>query len=110
MGPQDAGRLGPALRFVAGQGLRGGQLRQAACQAARGQDRSDPDRIFEAFLSLEPEVVREAARTAVRIAEPIAPAVAARSQELLERAVDADPAAQLRLAGSITSRFVAALG
>jgi MerR family transcriptional regulator, light-induced transcriptional regulator len=74
-----------------------------------GQDRDDNDRIFDAVLSLEPEVVREAAQEGVRIAEPNAPSVASSAQELLDAAVDADPVAQLRLSGLITARFIAAL-
>ncbi len=75
-----------------------------------GQDREDDARVFDAFLSLEPEVVRDAAQEAVRIAQSLAPAVASSAQVLLDGAVDADPVAQLRLAGLITSRFVAELG
>jgi MerR family transcriptional regulator, light-induced transcriptional regulator len=85
----------------------------SACLVGRerpGQDRDDNDRIFDGFLSLEPEVVREAAQEAVRIAAPQAPAVASSAQHLLDAAVDADPVAQLRLSGLITSRFIAALG
>ena len=85
----------------------------SACLVGRerpGQEREDSDRIFDGFLSLEPEVVREAAQEAVRIAEPAAPDVASSAQALLDAAVDADPVAQLRLSGLITSRFIAALG
>lgn len=85
----------------------------SACLVGRerpGQDREDDDRIFDGFLTLEPEVVREAAQEAVRIAAPAAPAVASSAQGLLDAATDADPVAQLRLSGLITSRFIAALG
>jgi MerR family transcriptional regulator, light-induced transcriptional regulator len=85
----------------------------SACLVGRerpGQGRADKNRIFDGFLSLEPEVVREAAQEAVRIAAPHAPEVASAAQQRLDAAVDADPAAQLRLSGLITSRFIAALG
>ena len=85
----------------------------SACLVGRerpGQDREDKNRIFDGFLSLEPEVVREAAQEAVRIAAPRRRQVASAAQQLLDAAIDADPVAQLRLSGLITSRFIAALG
>lgn len=85
----------------------------SACLVGRerpGQDREAGERIFDGFLSLEPEVVRDAAQEAVRIAGLNAPSVAAAAQRLLDGAVDADPAAQVRLSGRITSRFIAELG
>jgi MerR family transcriptional regulator, light-induced transcriptional regulator len=84
----------------------------SACLAGRerpGQDPRDLDRIFDGFLSLEPDVVRAAAQEAIRIAEPEAPDAAAAAQKLLDAAVDPDPASQLRLSGAITSRFAAVL-
>jgi MerR family transcriptional regulator, light-induced transcriptional regulator len=82
-----------------------------ACLIGRerpGQEVEDGARIFDAFLSLEPEVVEAAAQAAIDLAEPHAPEVAAAAQRLLDEAIDPDPAAQLRLSGAITSRFVAA--
>jgi DICT domain-containing protein len=84
----------------------------SACLIGRerpGQDRRDRGRIFDSFLSLEPEVIREAAQEAVRIAASLAPSVASSAQVALDATVDADPVAQLRLSGLITSRFVADL-
>jgi MerR family transcriptional regulator, light-induced transcriptional regulator len=73
-----------------------------------GQDPREPARIFDAFLSLEPDVVEAAAQAAIELATPHAPEVAEATQQRLDEMVDPDPSAQLRLAGAITSRFVAA--
>jgi DNA-binding transcriptional MerR regulator len=67
----------------------------------------EDDRTFEALLSFEPAVVREAAAAATAIAEPIDPELAASARSQLEGLVDADPAAQLRLASAVTARALA---
>jgi DNA-binding transcriptional MerR regulator len=73
-----------------------------------GQDSHDDARIFDGFLSLDTDVVKAAAQVAIDFAAPHAPAVAAGAQDRLDEALPPDPSAQLRLAGAITSRFVAA--
>jgi MerR family transcriptional regulator, light-induced transcriptional regulator len=74
-----------------------------------GQDPRDDGRIFDGFLSLDADVVKAAAQTAIDLAVPHAPGVASAAQVLLDDAPLPDPATQLRLAGAITSRFVANL-
>jgi DICT domain-containing protein len=67
----------------------------------------DANRTFEALLSFEPAVVREAAAAATAIAEPIAPELAAAARSQLEGLVDADLETQLRLASAVTARALA---
>jgi MerR family transcriptional regulator, light-induced transcriptional regulator len=84
-----------------------------ACLIGRerpGQGGAAEDRLFDAFLSLEPDVVGTAAQAAIDLAAPHAPEVAAAAQRRLDDSLDPEPAAQLRLSGAITSRFVAAFG
>src|ERR1700744_5268083 len=82
-----------------------------ACVIGRerpGQQPTDQERVFDGFLGLEPDVVRAAAEAAIELAGPVAPEIAANAARHLDAAIDPDPAAQLRLSGAITSRFVAA--
>ena len=74
-----------------------------------GQDRRDATRIFDGFLSLDPVVVKSAAQAAIDLATPYADEVSSAAQARLDAAPPPDPTAQLRLAGAITSRFVASL-
>ncbi len=67
----------------------------------------ESERTFEALLSFEPAVVREAAAAATAIAEPIDAELAGAARAQLEGLVDADPAAQLRLASAVTARALA---
>lgn len=69
----------------------------------------DADRTFEAILSVEPSVVREAATAAAAIAEPIDPELAAAARSQLEGLVDADAESQLRFATAITARTLTTL-
>jgi MerR family transcriptional regulator, light-induced transcriptional regulator len=68
---------------------------------------ADADRSFEALLSVEPSVVREAAGAAVTIAAAGEPEVAERARDYLDRIPDSSQRSQLRLAGAITARAFA---
>jgi DICT domain-containing protein len=69
----------------------------------------DRDREFELLLSVEPDVVREAAEAAIALAAPLAPAVAERARGHLEQLAPPRAEAQLRLSSSITARLLASL-
>ena len=83
----------------------------AVCVA--GWERPDvgqgPDglRRFEAIWSVEPEVVREAARVCCAIAAASRPAVAEVARARLEAPLSAAPESQLRLASAVTARMLA---
>jgi DICT domain-containing protein len=66
--------------------------------------RADDERSFDALLSVEPSVVREAAGAAVAIATEGEPEVAERARGYLDRIPDPSRRSQLRLAGAITAR------
>jgi DNA-binding transcriptional MerR regulator len=68
---------------------------------------ADGDRAFDALLSVEPSVVREAAGAAVAIATESEPEVAERAGAYLDRMPDSSQRSQLRLAGAITARAFA---
>ncbi|MEA2475265.1 MAG: MerR family transcriptional regulator, light-induced transcriptional regulator [Thermoleophilaceae bacterium] len=75
-----------------------------------GQDGvPDSERVFETIWSVEPELVREAARVAAGIAEQTAPDLIA---AVRERMSDTPPpsAEEFRLVGSLTNRMVAYVG
>ncbi len=74
-----------------------------------GQDPRDGERVFDGFLSLDAVVVKAAAQASIDLAAPYAPEISAAAQARLDAAPPPDPSAQLRLAGAITSRFVASL-
>jgi DICT domain-containing protein/predicted DNA-binding transcriptional regulator AlpA len=69
----------------------------------------DSERVFETIWSVEPELVREAARVAAGIAEQTAPDLIA---AVRERMSDTPPpsAEEFRLVGSLTNRMVAYVG
>lgn len=69
----------------------------------------DAEREFELLLSVEPEVVREAAGTAASLAAPIAPDVAEQARGYLERLAPPRAETQLRLSSSITARLLSSL-
>jgi len=75
------------------------------------EERQGPDglRRFEAIWSVEPEVVREAARICWAIAEARRPALAEAeaARARLEAPLSATPESQLRLATAITARMLA---
>jgi DNA-binding transcriptional MerR regulator len=73
--------------------------------AATGRD--DGERSFEALLSVEPSVVREAAGAAVAIAAANEPQIAERARSYLDRIPDSSQRSQLRLAAAITARAFA---
>jgi DNA-binding transcriptional MerR regulator len=66
--------------------------------------RSDAERQFELLFTLRPEAVREAARVALAIAGPQAPAEVAAATAELEALVDPTAASQLDLSAAITAR------
>jgi MerR family transcriptional regulator, light-induced transcriptional regulator len=68
---------------------------------------ADQDRTFDALLSVEPSVVREAAGAAVTIAAAGEPEIAERARGYLDRIPDSSQRSQLRLAGAITARAFA---
>jgi DICT domain-containing protein len=68
---------------------------------------ADADRTFDALLSVEPSVVREAAGAAVAIAAAGEPEIAERARGYLDRIPDSSQRSQLRLAGAITARAFA---
>lgn len=70
---------------------------------------SDEMRCFEAIWSVEPPVVREAARICCAIAAARRPAVAEATRARLEAPLSASPESQLRLASAITARMLAHL-
>jgi MerR family transcriptional regulator, light-induced transcriptional regulator len=69
----------------------------------------DPDREFELLLSVEPDVVLEAAETAAELAAPPAPELAKRARGYLEQLAPPRAETQLRLSSSITARLLASL-
>jgi DICT domain-containing protein/predicted DNA-binding transcriptional regulator AlpA len=72
-------------------------------------DLPDADRAFETIWSVEPELVREAARVAAGIAEQNAPDLV---KPIRERLQDTPPPAgeEFRLVGALTNRMVAYVG
>jgi DNA-binding transcriptional MerR regulator len=68
---------------------------------------ADPDRTFDALLSVEPSVVREVAGAAATIAAAAEPEIAERARGYLDRIPDSSQRSQLRLAGAITARAFA---
>jgi len=68
---------------------------------------ADADRTFDALLSVEPSVVREAAGAAVAIAAAGEPEIAERARDYVDRIPDSSQRSQLRLAGAITARAFA---
>ena len=68
---------------------------------------ADDQRAFDALLSVEPSVVREAARAAIAIAAQNEPEIGARARAHLDRIPDSSQRSQLRLAGAITARAFA---
>lgn len=83
-----------------------------ACMVAwepPGRMRSGGSREFELLLSVEPAVVREAAETAMSVAAPIAPALAASVRRRLEELAPPLPEKQLRLSSAITARLLTSL-
>lgn len=70
---------------------------------------SDEMRRFEAIWSVEPPVVREAARICCAIAAARRPAVADAARARLEAPLSASPESQLRLASAVTARMLAHL-
>jgi DICT domain-containing protein len=73
------------------------------------ESRAVPDRMrrFEAIWSVEPEVVREAARICCAIAAAKRPGIAEAAQARLEAPLSATPESQLRLASAVTARTLA---
>jgi DICT domain-containing protein len=69
----------------------------------------DPQRRFEVVLSVEPEVVRDAAKAATTILAGLAPTLGQSSRDLLERLPVPSLASQLRLATMITARLLQSL-
>jgi DNA-binding transcriptional MerR regulator len=65
---------------------------------------ADDDRLFDALLSLRPEVVREAVAVARTLARDGAPEMADATAELADATVDPAPESQLELAAAITAR------
>lgn len=83
----------------------------AACLAGwerAGQDAADPARRFEAFWTVEPDVVRQATSILLGLADETAPGLADRIRAHLAAPAPADVAA-LRAATALTNRMVAAL-
>jgi MerR family transcriptional regulator, light-induced transcriptional regulator len=77
-----------------------------ACVAAwerPGQDRRDRDRVFEAVWSVDPQVVRSAARIGIGLAAAAAPEIPARLEARLSEEADAS-SADLRRASGLLER------
>jgi DICT domain-containing protein len=70
---------------------------------------ADAERLFEVLMSVEPDVVRAAAETAVEIAAPAAPELGAAMHEQLAEPPATRGPGQLRLAAAITVRLLGAL-
>ena len=70
---------------------------------------ADAERLFEVLLSVEPDVVRAAAETALEIAAPAAPELGAAVLERFGEPSAARTPGQLRLAAAITVRVLGAL-
>ena len=71
--------------------------------------RGDGGRCFEALWSVEPDVVREAARICAALAADKRPALVNRVQTRLDAPVSFPAEAQLRLAGALTARLLSHL-
>ncbi len=85
----------------------------AACLSAwepPGQDPATGERVFEVLWSVEPDVVREAARLASTLVEPSSPELAGRALRRLDRDPAAPASGQLRLATAVTRRMLSELG
>jgi DICT domain-containing protein len=70
---------------------------------------TDAAREFEALLSVEPAVVREAAEAAATAAAPLAPDIAEAARRRLEELPAPLAESQLRLASGVTARLVSAM-
>ena len=70
----------------------------------------DAERVFEAIWSVEPRVVREAARTCVEIATSVRPGLVESARSSLEPEPAPVTGEQLRLAAAITNRTLSYLG
>ena len=81
----------------------------AAWERPGQNDVTDRDRVFETIWTVEPGLVREAARVAVGIMEGTAPDLAARATARLETTAPPNPD-QMRLVAALTSRMVAYVG